>query len=98
MKHTLKQFANSSRLSCLSYNSSVILTTLRWNQRNFLDTLIGYVIQKQYKYELFVQRHTNRLRQLMISSKTKFYSTNNNTVQENDQCTLYFYLMFVIVY
>lgn len=80
MKRTLEQFANSSRLSCLSYGSSVILTTRRWNQRNFLETLIDYVIQKQCKYERFLQRYTNKLCQLKTTSKIKFYSTHNNTV------------------
>lgn len=79
MKSTLKLFANSSRLSYLSDSPSVILTNWRaWYQRNFLGTLIGYVIHKQCKYEQLVQRHINSLRQLKICSNSRFYTTSNN--------------------
>lgn len=91
MKRTLRHFANSSRLSCLSYSSSVILTT-RWKSQNFLQVLIGYVIHKQSKYELFVQQlHTrNKSPQLKINNKIKFFSADNtvfNQRRPNSYCT-----------
>lgn len=76
MKRTLRYFANSSPLSCLSYSSSVILTT-RYNQLNFLEALIGYVIHKQSKYELFVQQHSNKSQQLRNRNKIECRSTDS---------------------
>lgn len=69
MRHALINFAHSSSvLSCLSSSSSEILSTARW-KLNFLRVLIDYVIHKQRKYELFVERQANKAKQFKIRSK-----------------------------
>lgn len=71
-------FANSSLLSYLSYSSCVILTT-RWNQLHIVRLLIDYVKNKQRKYELSLQWHTNKYKH-SISSKIECDYSNNVVV------------------
>lgn len=68
MARTCIQYAHSSLLSYLSYNSSAIVTS-HWNKLNFVRHLIDYVKNTHHEHEIF-------LRQNVI--KTKPYSSENN--------------------